>query len=170
MSALSFPKSLPEFQRMFPDDAACAAYLERIRWETGFACPHCGDTRDPYRFEARPGVLRCRACQRDVSLTAGTVMHRTHSPLSTWFWGAYLVASMTPGMSATQFQRQLGLTRYETAFQLLHKLRAGMVRTGQDRIGDKRGPLRNPPGERRCGVSGQEKSRSRFRSRRGARS
>ena len=43
--------------------------------------------------------------------------------------------SMTPGMSAVQFQRQLGLSRYETAFQILHKLRAGMVRQGRDRIG-----------------------------------
>ena len=38
----------------------------------------------------------------------------------------YLVASQTPGMSAVQFQRQLGLSRYETAFQILHKLRSGM--------------------------------------------
>lgn len=42
--------------------------------------------------------------------------------------GAYLVASLTPGMSAVQFQRQLGLSRYETAFQILHKLRAVMAR------------------------------------------
>ena len=62
-------------------------------------------------------------------------MERSHTPLSTWFWAAYLVASQTQGMSAVQFQRQLGLTRYETAFQILHKLRAGMVRPHQDRIG-----------------------------------
>ena len=55
-------------------------------------------------------------------------MERSHTPLSTWFWAAYLVASQTPGISAVQFQRQLGLTRYETAFGILHKLRAGMVR------------------------------------------
>ena len=64
-------------------------------------------------------------------------MERTHTPLSVWFWAAYLVASQTPGMSAVQFQRQLGLSRYETAFQILHKLRAGMVRPDQDRIGGK---------------------------------
>jgi transposase-like protein len=64
-------------------------------------------------------------------------MARTHTPLSVWFWAAYLVASQTPGMSAVQFQRQLGLSRYETAFQILHKLRAGMVRPDQDRIGGK---------------------------------
>jgi hypothetical protein len=132
---LPFPSNLPEFQRLFPNDAACAAHLERVRWENGFECPHCSSAREPYRFAARTNVLRCKACRRDVALTAGTVMERTKLPLSTWFWGAYLVASMTPGMSAVQFQRQLGISCYETAFQLLHKLRAGMVRSDRDRIG-----------------------------------
>lgn len=135
MTALPFPRSLPDFQRMFPDDAACAAYLEAVRWRGGFVCPKCGVEEKPFRFAARPSVLRCRSCRKDTSLTAGTVMQRTHSPLSTWFWGAYLMTTQTPGESATQFQRQLGLTRYETAFQILHKLRAGMVRTNADRIG-----------------------------------
>ena len=62
-------------------------------------------------------------------------MERSRTPLSTWFWAVYLVASQTKGMSAVQFQRQLGLTRYETAFGILHKLRAGMVRPDRDRIG-----------------------------------
>jgi hypothetical protein len=62
-------------------------------------------------------------------------MQSTHTPLSTWFWAAYLATTQTPGQSALQFQRQLGLTRYETAFQILHKLRAGMVRPERDGIG-----------------------------------
>lgn len=132
---LTFPKSLPEFQRLFPDDAACAAYLEKSRWGDGFVCPHCQAAEKPFRFANRPGVLRCRKCRCDTGLTAGTVMERTHTPLSVWFWAAYLVSSQTQGMSATQFQRQVGLARYETAFQILHKLRAGMVRPDQDRIG-----------------------------------
>ena len=66
-------------------------------------------------------------------------MERSHTPLSVWFWGAYLVSSQTPGMSAVQFQRQLQLSRYETAFGILHKLRAGMVRPDQDRIGGRPG-------------------------------
>lgn len=131
-----FPKSLPEFQRMFPDDAACALYLESVRWRKGFTCPYCDSRTPPYRFANRPGVLRCRDCRKDVALTAGTVMERTHTPLTTWFWAGYLVASLTPGMSARQLQRQLGLSRYETAFQILHKLRAGMVRPERDRIGE----------------------------------
>src|ERR1700674_1240549 len=122
-AALPFPQSLPEFQRLFPDDAACAEYLEKARWGDGFVCPHCGVTGEPFRIATRPGVLACRKCRRQTGLTVGTVMERSHTPLSTWFWAAYLVASQTPGMSAVQFQRQLGLSRYETAFQILHKLR-----------------------------------------------
>lgn len=134
-ASLPFPRSLPEFQRLFPDDAACADYLERIRWERGFVCPHCGVKGEPVHITTRPGVLMCRACRKQTSLTVGTVMERTHTPLSIWFWAAYLAATDTAGLSAVQFQRQLGLTRYETAFQILHKLRAGMVRPGRDQIG-----------------------------------
>src|SRR5580693_1591300 len=100
-----FPGSLPEFQRLFPDDAACAAYLEAIRWRDGFVCKWCGEASEPYRFANRPQVLRCRKCQRDNALTAGTVMERTRTPLSIWFWAAYLVSSHTPGISAVQFQQ-----------------------------------------------------------------
>ena len=130
------PETILEFQRMFPDEGACAAYLAKIRWEGGFSCAVCGVADDAQRVATRPRILRCRHCGHEVSLTAGTVMHRTRIPLQVWFWGAYLVVTQTPGMSARQFQRQLGLNRYETAFQLLHKLRAGMVRPEQDRIGD----------------------------------
>lgn len=135
---LPFPRSLPEFQHLFLDEAACAVYLERARrWSDGFVCPPCGTPGEPYRYATRPGVLCCRKCRRETRLTAGTVMERTHTPLSVWFWATYLVASQTPGMSAVPFQRQLGLSRYETAFQILHKLHAGMVRPDQDRIGGK---------------------------------
>ena len=68
---LPFPHSLPEFQRLFPDDAACAAYLEKARWGDGFACPHCGTAGEPFHFENRPGVLRCRKCRQNTGLTVG---------------------------------------------------------------------------------------------------
>ena len=55
-AALSFPQSLPEFQRLFPDDAACAEYLEKARWGDGFVCPRCGVTGEPFRIATRPGA------------------------------------------------------------------------------------------------------------------
>ena len=134
---LDYPRTLLEFQHLFPDEAACARHLERIRWPEGFKCPSCGQVGEPWRLQARPRVLECRQCGQQVSLTAGTIMHRTQQPLPVWFWAAYLVTSQTPGMSALQFQKQLGIKRYETAFLMLHKLRVAMVRPGRDGIGAK---------------------------------
>ncbi|MDD2747350.1 MAG: IS1595 family transposase [Acidithiobacillus ferrooxidans] len=136
MDERGFPTTLPEFQRVFPDEAACASYLESLRWPEGFVCAHCGLKDKPYRFGTRSStVFRCRGCDKTTSLTAGTVMEKTRTPLSTWFWAAYLMTTQTPGMSALQFQRQLGMVRYATAHGLMHKLRAGMVRPDRDAIG-----------------------------------
>jgi len=78
-----FPGSLPEFQQLFPDDLACAAYLEAIRWPQGFTCMWCGEAGEPYRFKARPYVMVCRKCKRDNRIMAGTVMQdcRVAQPL-----------------------------------------------------------------------------------------
>jgi transposase-like protein len=132
---LPFPTTLLEMQRMFPKEEDCAAYLELVKWPGGFLCPSCHLKGEPQRFATRPRVLRCRECLKETSLTADTIMHATRTPLQVWFWAAYLVTTQTPGESAVQFQRQLGLTRYETAFQILHKLRAAMVRPDRDKIG-----------------------------------
>lgn len=135
MNLPAFPDTLSEFQRTFPDESACIAYLEKLRWPNGFVCQRCKLSGEPYRFKNRITVLRCRCCGADNRLTAGTVMQNSRTPLQIWFWAAYLVTSHTPRTSATQFQRQLGIKRYETAFQILHKLRIATVRPERDVIG-----------------------------------
>lgn len=130
----TYPRNLIEFQQMFPDDAACVRYLAEVRWPNGFTCPACGVRDYPYVIATR-GLLECRACRHQTSVTAGTIMHRTKQPLRVWFWGAYLVATSTPGLSALEFRKQLGIGRYETAYMLLRKLREGMTRLNQDKIG-----------------------------------
>lgn len=132
---LSSPKSLPDFQRVFPNEGACRRYLYAARFPNGFVCPYCGWTGEPYRFRNQPCMLRCRSCKRNTRLTAGTIMRKSKAPLCTWFWGAFLVTSLMPGMSALQFQKMLGIKRYEMAFNMLHKLRAAMVRPERDPIG-----------------------------------
>jgi len=131
----SLPKSLPDFQRIFPNEEACYNYLYAARFPNGFICPYCNWSGNAYRFRNRPDMLRCKRCRRDTRLTAGTIMQKSKVPLHTWFWGAFLVTSLTPGMSALQFQKMLGINRYETAFNMLHKLRTAMVRPGRDAIG-----------------------------------
>lgn len=62
---------------------------------------------------------------------AGTILHRSKIPIQEWFWSAYLVATHTPGISAKQLQRQLGISSYESAWYLLQRLRKGMVNDGR---------------------------------------
>ena len=106
---LPFPHSLPEFHYFSPMMRPAPPTWRKPAGETALPAPHCGTAGEPFHFENRPGVLRCRKCRKNTGLTVGTVMERSHTPLNVWFWAAYLVASQTPGMSAVQFQRQLGL-------------------------------------------------------------
>jgi transposase-like protein len=128
----AFPRTLEEFQSSFSTEDACRAYLFASRWPEGFRCPGCGGP-DAFEVTTR-GLHECRECGHQTSVTAGSVLHATRVPLRLWFWAAYLVATHTPGISAVQLQRQLGLTRYETAWTMLQKLRGAMVRPERDRI------------------------------------
>lgn len=75
---------------------------------------------------------QCTACRHQVSLTSGTVLHNTKTPLALWFWAAYLLTTDKRGVSALFLQRQLGLARYETAWMMLHKLRRAMVNVARE--------------------------------------
>ncbi|MFQ4150599.1 IS1595 family transposase [Arthrobacter sp. LAPM80] len=124
MGRTDFPRTILEFQARFVDEQACLDYLFACRWPEGFVCPRC-HRQKAWPVSAR-GTWECSGCHRQTSLTAGTVLHKTHTPLQLWFWAAYLMTTGTPGISAVQLQRQLGLTRYQTAWTMLHKLRRAM--------------------------------------------
>lgn len=67
-------------------------------------------------------------------MTAGTILHRTRTPLRLWFWAAYLMTATRTGTSAVSLQRQLGLSRYETAWMMLHRLRKAMVNAERTKL------------------------------------
>jgi hypothetical protein len=66
----------------------------------------------------------CVECGLKTSATAGTIFHRSHTPLSTWFAAIWFVTSQKNGVSAPVLQDALGFGSYETAWAWLHKLRA----------------------------------------------
>lgn len=119
-----FPKTLREFQKTLTDEDACARYLTACRWPDGYKCPRCGNDRAYLLATAK--LWQCASCRYQTSVTAGTVLHKSKTPLTTWFWAAYLMATDKRGISALLLKRQLG-TSYKTAWLLLHKLRRAMV-------------------------------------------
>jgi len=116
----------------FSTEEACAAFLAQSRWPDGFICPRCRGTE---AFDLpRRGLYQCKPCGYQVSVTAGTVMHATRAPLAQWFRAAYLLTTLTPGISALQLQRQLGLASYQTAWTMLHKLRRATVNPDREKL------------------------------------
>lgn len=132
MARPDFPRTLAEFRSRFVTEDDCRRYLVECRWPDGYRCPRCAHA-EAYELSTRE-LFQCRSCRHQVSVTAGTILHRTRVPLHLWFSAAYLVTTHTPGFSAVQLQRQLGLNRYETAWTMLQKLRRAMIRPERDRI------------------------------------
>src|SRR5690242_1188019 len=120
------PRSLPEFEAEFPDDAARARWLMEKRWPEGFRCPGCGHAKG-WELGRERLTLQCAACERQVSVTAGTVLHGSHLGPRTWFLAAWLMATHANGISARQLWKQLGLGSYKSAWLLARKLRRAMV-------------------------------------------
>ena len=125
-----FPKTLREFQTTFGTEEACQKYLAACRWPDGFVCPRCGQRRAYELVQHRR--WQCVGCRHQVSLTAGTILHNTKTPLTVWFWAAYLMTTDKRGLSALLLQRQLALKRYETAWMMLHKFRRAMVNIARE--------------------------------------
>jgi len=124
-----FPKTLVEFQRRFSTERACVEYLAAVRWPNGFQCPRC-ESRAAWRLGLR--TWKCRGCRRKVYVTAGTVLQDSHLPVCHWFWAAYLMSTLTPGISALQLQRQLGIGSYRSALYMCRRLRQATVNPGRE--------------------------------------
>lgn len=129
---VDYPRSLVDFDEFFPDEDACVAYLEGLRWPQGFVCPRCSQAGSGWR--SGRGLIVCRGCQRQTSVTAGTVFEGTRKPLRQWFLAVWEVTAQKYGASALGIKRVLGLGSYETAWAWLHKLRRAMVRPGRDQL------------------------------------
>src|SRR5438552_7796625 len=111
---------------IFHDDNAAREYLETVLWPHGPVCPRCGVMGDRITKmtgkSLRPGVYNCKDCRKPFSVTVGTVMERSHIPLSKWVMATRLMAASKKSMSAHQLHRIVG-TSYEAAWFMFHRLR-----------------------------------------------
>jgi transposase-like protein/predicted RNA-binding Zn-ribbon protein involved in translation (DUF1610 family) len=116
--------SLLQFNKRFGTERACKNALEKMRWPNGFQCPECGHSKAS-RIKTRR-LLQCSKCHFQVSLTSGTIFHKTRTPLQKWFWAIYLASQDKGGVSAMRLSKQLELG-YKTAWAMLHKIRKAMA-------------------------------------------
>ena len=126
-----YPGSYADLLSWFHDEPACLDYLEWLRWPDGARCPRCAG-RDGWRLGV--GRWECAVCGYQASVTAGTIFHRTRTPLRLWFAAAWQMTSQKHGVSALGIQRSLGLGSYQTAWAMLHRYRVAMVRPGREQL------------------------------------
>jgi transposase-like protein len=115
--------------KIYTDENAAREHLEAIQWPEGPICPHCGAINEATLLQGkstRPGVWKCRPCQKPFSVTVGTVLERSKIPLTKWLLATELLTSSKKGISAHQLHRMLGVT-YKTAWFLAHRIREAFV-------------------------------------------
>lgn len=114
--------------RIYTDENAAREHLEALLWPEGPVCPHCGVIDQATRLQGkstRPGLFKCRPCQKPFSVTVGTVFERSKVPLNQWVYATHLLTSSKKGISSHQLSRMLGVT-YKTAWFMAHRIRESM--------------------------------------------
>lgn len=117
--------TLRQFQRLFQTEKACIDRLFKLRWPNGYRCPRCGHTH--YSFHSSRRLYQCSRCKYQVSVTAGTIFHKTRTSLVHWFWIIFIMTRQKSGVSMLSLQGMLGIKSYRTVWAISHKIRKAMA-------------------------------------------
>ena len=128
-----YPQGLAQLRAWFSTDEACLDYLDYLRWPFGFRCPH-PECQATSAGEDTAGRYRCHGCRRRVSVTSGTIFHRSRIPLTVWFEAAWLLATNKAGVSASYLHQVLPISSYQSAWTMLAKLRSVMGTKGSKKL------------------------------------
>jgi transposase-like protein len=123
--------------KIYTDEDAAREHLEALNWPDGPICPHCGVVDQATKLQGkstRPGVYKCRACEKPFSVTVGTVFERSKIKLNVWVHAVDLYTASKKGFSAHQLHRTLGVT-YKTAWFMAHRIREAMRDLNPEPIG-----------------------------------
>ena len=121
-----------DWEKAFPDESSCAAYLVSHRWPSGaIRCPRCGNVLVKPHGTMEFNWL-CNACSPSktnyrFSVIAGTIFENTNKPLRDWFRVIHLMLTAKKGISALQVHRMMGFGSYKTAWYMCHRVRAGLA-------------------------------------------
>ena len=114
--------SITQLLRMFPNQDSCFAWLEKVRWQDKPVCAHCGAMDRVSKPKSKPHHYWCGHCRKQFTVTTGTILHATKTPLQNWIVAIYSVMTARKGVSAMQLSKELGV-QYRTAWYMLHRIR-----------------------------------------------
>jgi transposase-like protein len=126
-----YPKNFQEVLEQFPDERSCWQYLIEVRWPEGYVCVQCQSAKCWLTSKHK---LHCSECEKEFSITSGTIFQDSKKPLLLWFHIIWWVVAQKTGASANNLMDFMGFGSYETAWTWLHKLRRAMVRKDRERL------------------------------------
>lgn len=129
---------MPNAVRMHDEPAAFFS-LEKLVWQDGPACPHCGETSRLGRLSGLStpvGMWKCYACRKPFTVRYGTIFQNSHVPMHVWLQALYLLTATGERMSSQRLGQLLGVS-VRTAWHLKTKIAAGLEAAGQQ-------PARSP--------------------------
>lgn len=121
-------KTIGEFNDYFYDDAVCAGFLEKQRWNGVPVCPHCGSEKHyaakPRTKNTRIPTYRCahRPCGLHFTVTTNTIFQGTQIGLRKWFQAMYEISVQKKGISSVQLAARVGISQ-KAAWFVNHRLR-----------------------------------------------
>ena len=107
----------------FGTDDKCRERLVQLKWPKGIECPRCESAKISH--VAARHIYDCDSCRYQFSVTANSIFHDSHLPLTKWFFATYVMVESKKGISANQLKRMLGIS-YKTAWYLCHRIRKAM--------------------------------------------
>ena len=116
--------NLIDFHKRFPNEKTCIQYFKSKRENEGIVCSKCGCIH--HYWKSYRNQWQCKECGHRTGLRANTVMHSSKLPLMTWFLAIHLITSTKKSFSALELQRQLGISCYQTVWEMMHKIRGVM--------------------------------------------
>jgi transposase len=114
--------TIKDFQKQFPNDDVCLEWLKENLYPEGIFCDTCQSVTKHHKIASRRSYS-CQTCGHHVHPTADTIYHKSTTPLTSWFYAVYLMASTRCGISAKQLERELDVT-YKTAWRMFKQIRS----------------------------------------------
>jgi transposase-like protein len=112
-----------EYMENYGTEEQCREHLFNNRWPNGFKCPKC-EHREYFDIKSR-NLYQCKSCNHQVSVTAGTIMDKTRTPLRKWFLALYYMSEDKRGISALALKEKISVA-YQTAWSMCQKIRHAM--------------------------------------------
>ena len=121
--------TIKDLQTNFPTDDVALEFIFNTLHSKECSC---GGT---YKKVSKRKQYQCSKCRFQIAPTAGTIFHKSDTPLTTWFYALFVFSNAKSGISAKELERQIGVT-YKCAYRMLKQIREALTQNSDKLDGD----------------------------------